>query len=463
MEEEDKSQIIPVILAGGSGTRLWPLSRRQFPKQFLKLIGNESLLQATAKRVQIDTSWQKPWVVCNQDHQATVKSQLGAIGITDNWTLIEPAARNTAPAIAAAAFHAQRLSPGAILFILPADHDIALDESYEHAISAGIVAAAAGKLVTFGIQPSHPETGYGYIKEGEEYLPLVRKVDQFVEKPDLEKAKHYIETGGYYWNSGMFMFRADQFLDEMQIHNEDVAIAAAQSVINAEAEGHTLLLDGASFQQAPNISVDYALMEKTENGVLVASAFDWSDIGSWDAVHLKSVSHLDENSVVGPVFSKDANGSVIRSFGPFVAAIGVTDLIILATDDAVLVMDRHRSQETKDVVEHLKDLNRTDLLDDAVPALTGANDCRILATRLGRGVNEVIVPAGSGQTQKPAIERRCEHGIRLVVTYGDVAVEVDNDVQTLSAGNTLLVPEDTFYYIQNLSLDDDAAILEVIV
>jgi len=451
--------IIPVILAGGSGTRLWPVSRRLFPKQFLTLFGEHSLLQETAKRVG-SPDWQAPWVICHGDTLDTARAQLAEIGLEESLLLIEPAARNTAPAIAAAAALACQKFADAVLFVLPADHVVRVDDAYRQAVAAGLRAALRGKLVTFGIEPHAPETGYGYIKGGAEIEPFVHEVERFVEKPSKDDAIALLTHGGYYWNSGMFMFRADQFLKEIRTHAADVAEASESAISRARVAGHNLYMDEASFSQAPSISIDYAVMEKTANAAVVASSFDWSDIGSWDAVYAHSGGDGDETIAEGPVFCLDSEGSLVRSTGPFVGTIGAKNMIVLATPDSVLVAERARAQDIKKVVTHLKEMKRDDLLD--LPCQTrGPGGTAMHPSPMRSRVTELTAKAGGGEPL------RRDHGgrVRLVVTEGRVQIEMaggdDPARRMLGPGDTVLVPEGVTFWVYPCSETADAVVLEV--
>lgn len=448
--------VIPVILAGGSGTRLWPLSRRRFPKQFLDLLDSDSLLQATAKRVHGDASWSDPWIICHSDHRAIAQAQLSDIGMTDSWFLIEPVARNTAPAIAAAAVFAAQKSPEAVLFILPADHVIRPTDAYNAAIEAGVNAARDGKLVTFGIEPSHPETGYGYIKGGSDVAPRVRAVDQFVEKPNYKKAVQLLDAGGYYWNSGMFMFRADRFLEELGRHEPDILSASKSAVAEADVADRAVFLDADAFASAQGISVDYAVMEKTDQAAVVPSAFDWSDIGAWDAVFSKSGGTDDSTVTQGPVFTVDTKGSLVRSFGPFVGVVGGDNLVVVATDDAVLVVDRDRCQDVKLVVEHLKSEKAEALLERPSRMTLGAIEVKTLPASHGR-VREISFAAGS---DKPFTDSASAQ-TSFTGLSGLIRVETEDGVEELAPGASVTLAPGTPYSLSSASADHVSAVLEL--
>jgi mannose-1-phosphate guanylyltransferase/mannose-6-phosphate isomerase len=353
--------LTPVILSGGVGSRLWPLSREHYPKQLLTLVGKHTLLQDTVLRLKGLGEQTTPFVVCNEHHRFLVAEQLRAIGVIPSDIILEPVGRNTAPATAAAALVALVNDPEALLLVLPADHLVGDPEAFQTAITLGIPLAEVGYLVTFGVIPDRPETGYGYIKTGQ---PLDNGgaflVDRFVEKPDAEKAQHYLASGGYYWNSGMFLFKAIDFLQELEKFAPDIVGACRQAVDNAREDHDFRRLDQGAFKACPNNSIDYALMERTNMAIVIPLNAKWNDVGAWSA--LWDVNEKDEqgNVKLGDVLSEETENCYIRAENRLVATLGVSDHIIIETADAVLVAHKSRVQEIKNIYNRLKEENRVE-------------------------------------------------------------------------------------------------------
>ena len=349
--------MIPVILSGGSGTRLWPLSRDAFPKQFLALVGHDSMLQATWHRVAPLASG-APIVVAGETHRFMVAEQLREAGCADATILLEPLARNTAPAIAAAALEATRDGADPLLLVLPSDHVIADAEAFRAAVRAASAAAEAGSLVTFGIVPTGPETGYGYIKaaagEG------VRAVERFVEKPDAATAAAYVASGDYAWNSGMFLFRASAYLAELERHQPAMLAACREALARARRDVDFVRLDQAAFAASPSDSIDYAVMEKTAHAAVLAIDVGWNDVGSWAALWQVAEQDGDGNAHHGDVLARDCRDTLAWGDGRLLALLGLRDVVVVDTADAVLVAHKDHVQDVKAIVAELKRRGRAE-------------------------------------------------------------------------------------------------------
>ena len=348
-------KIIPVVLSGGSGTRLWPMSRAALPKQLLPLVSELSMLQETLDRLSSWAEIEAPIVVCGNDHRFMVAEQLRELNITAKSIMLEPIGRNTAPAIAAAAM-ALADEPEALMLVLPADHVISNIDAFELAVKRASVAAEAGHLVTFGIQPNSPETGYGYIQSGAAITSAdgCFDVSRFVEKPNLETAESYIKSGDFFWNSGMFLFKPCVFLAELLKFRPQIIQQVQLAIQNSYQDLDFCRLEENAFSASPSDSIDYAVMELTSLAAVVPVNIGWNDVGSWAALWEVQGRDVDGNSLRGDVFALDVQDSLIRSESRMVAAIGVKDLIIVETSDAILVAHKDCAQEVKKVVDYLK-------------------------------------------------------------------------------------------------------------
>ncbi|AYZ68709.1 TPA: mannose-1-phosphate guanylyltransferase/mannose-6-phosphate isomerase [Stenotrophomonas maltophilia] len=342
--------IVPVILSGGSGTRLWPLSREAYPKQFLPLVGEDTMLQATWKRV-ASIAGAAPIVVANQEHRFMAAEQLRECKVVPQALILEPIGRNTAPAIAIAALQALANGDDALLLVLPSDHVVRKEAAFHAAVKQAAVAAEAGKLVTFGIVPTAPETGYGYIKASAG--DGVHAVDRFVEKPDLATAETYVASGEYYWNSGMFLFKASRYLKELEALQPAILAACRTALDKAARDNDFIRLDAEAFAASPNDSIDYAVMEKTADAAVVPLDAEWNDVGSWSALWEVSDKDADGNACHGDVIALDCKDSY--AYGTrLITMVGLQDVVVVETDDAVFVGHKDRVQDVKEIVGQIK-------------------------------------------------------------------------------------------------------------
>ncbi|MGJ0491236.1 mannose-1-phosphate guanylyltransferase/mannose-6-phosphate isomerase [Methylobacter sp.] len=434
--------MIPVILSGGSGTRLWPLSRGQFPKQFLPLISDHTMLQETVLRLNGVAGMKAPIAVCNEDHRFMLAEQLWEIGVKPSAIILEPIGKNTAPAVAMAALTAD--SEDDVLLVLPADHVISDLEVFHHAIKQAKILAEQGKLVTFGIVPTEPETGYGYIKRDALQQGEAFNVAAFVEKPDLDTARYYLESGDYFWNSGMFAFRADTFLQELNKFNPDMLSACKRALDAAKVDLDFTRLDKALFSACPADSIDYAVMEKTDKAVMIPLDAGWNDVGSWSA--LWDVADKDQfgNAISGDVLTVDTENSFVRAENKLVAIIGVRDLVVVETADALMVAPKDRVQEVKDIVAQLKQLKRSEAeLHRKIYRPWGHYDSVDSGERY-QTKRIVVKPGARLSVQKH--HHRAEH---WVVVKGTALVTKDEEKILLSENQSTYIPLGTVHCLEN--------------
>ena len=441
--------MIPVILAGGSGTRLWPLSRQLYPKQFLPLVEERTMLQATVARVMEIPGIGSPLVICNDEHRFLVREQLAAMEVVPGAIILEPCGRNTAPAAAVAALQGLSSDEDPLLLLLPADHLIRDEEAFRAAVRLGEPLAAAGGLVTFGIVPDCPETGYGYIKKGAAVGVGGFKVERFVEKPAPELAREYVDSGAYLWNSGMFMFKASRLIAEMEEHASLIMADCREAFAGRKIDLDFARLAEASFRNCPSDSLDYAVMEKTAAAVVVPLACGWSDLGSWAS--LQDVNGQDEagNVSKGDVLLRDVHGSYLRSESRLVAAIGVKDLVIVETADAVLVADRSRSQEVKEVVEQLRRDKRHEVQTHR-RVFRPWGSYEGLATDQRYQVKHIVVKPG-GRLSLQMHHHRAEH---WVVVRGTAKVTIGEDSLIVSENQSTYIPVGAKHRLENPGVID---------
>ncbi len=435
--------MIPVILSGGSGTRLWPLSRSHYPKQFLPLVTENTMLQETLLRLDGLGNIDNPIVVCNEDHRFMVAEQLRELGVTPQSILLEPVGRNTAPAVAMAALSAD--SPDALLLVLAADHVISDVASFQLSILKAVQLADSGALVTFGIVPTGPETGYGYIQRGDaDAAGESYSVAAFVEKPDLSTATAYIDSGDYYWNSGMFVFRASRYLEELERHNPAMLAACQKAHQNALVSPDFTRLGKEAFAACPADSIDYAVMEKTDRAVVVPLDAGWSDVGSWSALWDVAGKDVNGNAIKGDVLAVDTGNSYLHSENKLVAVVGLSDMVVVETDDAVMVSPRSRVQEVKQIVDLLKAAGRCEYeTHRKVYRPWGYYDSIDLGER--HQAKRIVVNPGA-KLSLQMHHHRAEHWI---VVKGTASVTRGEEQMMLSENQSTYIPIGTTHSLEN--------------
>lgn len=434
--------LVPVILSGGSGTRLWPLSRSGHPKQFLALDGQHSMLQATWLRLSGLNGLRAPLVVTNEAHRFMVAEQLRQVDCRPEAIVLEPAGRNTAPAIAMAALQAQSSGADPLLLVLPSDHVVRDVAAFQTAVEQAVPAASDGALVTFGIVPDAPETGYGYIKLGTG--EGVRGVDEFVEKPDATTARGYLDAGCYVWNSGMFLMRASRYLDELGKYRPDILEACHRAFAGATRDADFLRLDQAAFEACPADSIDYAVMEETDAARVLPIDVGWNDVGSWAALWQVAEHDDDGNAEHGDILALDCRNTFAWSERRLVAMIGLDDVVVVDTDDAVLVARKDCVQQVKEVVARLKGDARSEAaLHRKVYRPWGAYDSIDRAERFQ--VKRITVKPG-GQLSLQMHHHRAEH---WVVVSGTARVTRGEDVFLLGENESTFIPMGTKHRMEN--------------
>ena len=438
--------ITPVLLCGGSGTRLWPLSRKSYPKQFAPLLGDETLFQASARRVSA-AGFAPPVIVTNSDFRFIVTEQLAAVGIDPGAILIEPSARNTAPAILAAAEFALEGDPDAMLLVAPSDHVVPDAQAFRDAVAAGVAAARAGQLVTFGIEPAYPETGYGYLELSGEPQPLTAMpLENFVEKPDMATAEAMVESGRFLWNSGIFLFAARSFVQAAETHAPDLVEPVRAALRDARADLGFLRLAAEPWATCRDVSVDYAIMERADNLAVIPYRAGWSDLGGWDAVWRHSDRDASGVSLSGAATSIDCTDTLLRSEveGQAIVGIGLGNIVAVAMPDAVLVADMGRAQDVKKAVAALKAKGAKQA--EAFPKdhrPWGWFETLVLGDRFH--VKRIVVHPGQSLSLQSHVHRS-EHWI---VVAGTAKVTIGDKVQLLSENQSVYIPLGAVHRLEN--------------
>ncbi|ENZ7533787.1 TPA: mannose-1-phosphate guanylyltransferase/mannose-6-phosphate isomerase [Klebsiella pneumoniae] len=442
--------LLPVIMAGGTGSRLWPMSRELYPKQFLSLHGGNSMLQETVSRLD-GLRVEDPLVICNEQHRFLVAEQLRKISKLSNNIILEPIGRNTAPAIALAAFLAtiKDNDEDPLLLVLAADHVIEDVDAFHNAVNKAIPLATRGELVTFGIVPSGPETGYGYIKRGnilEDSITDVFSVMSFVEKPDLDTAKSYVDSGEYYWNSGMFLFRATRYLEELSKFRPDIysACQLAMKELQPDSIEEFIRIDNNAFVNCPDESVDYAVMEKTSSAVVVPLDANWNDVGSWSALWDVNNKNAEGNVLLGDVFTDNSLNCYINSEEQLVAAIGLNNLVIVSTKDALLVVDKSQVQDVKKIVNYLKNNGRREYKVHRESYSPWGHSDKIVSSQR-YNINKVTVKPG-GKFSLQMHHHRAEH---WVVLSGTAKITVDDNDYLLTENQSTFIPVGSKHMLEN--------------
>jgi mannose-1-phosphate guanylyltransferase/mannose-6-phosphate isomerase len=445
--ESHKTKIFPVVLSGGSGTRLWPMSRAALPKQLLPLISNHSMLQETILRFAAWPEMMSTMVVCGNDHRFLVAEQLREINVSPHSIMLEPVGRNTAPAIAVAAYGLQQEAEDeTLMLVLPADHVISDVKAFHEAVKVAAVAAKLGRLVTFGIQPSGPETGYGYIRKGEELLEDSGSfaVAKFVEKPDYVTAENYMASGEYFWNSGMFLFKPAVYLAELVRMRPDIAESARKSFEGSYRDLDFCRLEESSFAQCPSDSIDYAVMELTNLAALVPVDMGWNDVGSWTALWEVQGQDASGNALRGDVYIDGVENSLVRAESRVVAVIGVKDLVVVETSDAVLVAHKDSVQDVKKIVDYLKLNGRTEHeVHDRVYRPWGTYEAIDSGDRFQ--VKRIMVKPG----EKLSLQMHHHRAEHWVVVSGTALITRNGETEMISENQSTYIPIGVKHRLEN--------------
>ncbi|MFA0467066.1 mannose-1-phosphate guanylyltransferase/mannose-6-phosphate isomerase [Vibrio breoganii] len=445
--------ILPIIIAGGTGSRLWPLSRELYPKQFLKVVGDESLLLQTFNRLE-GLAEQEPLVICNEEHRFIVAEQIRFGGFKHSQIILEPVGRNTGPAIALAALEALKQTEDSdadpILLVLAADHFIEDQEVFHESVRQAVTHAEKDKLVTFGIVPTSPEIGFGYIKRGTFISETAFQVDSFVEKPDLDTAQDYLDSGEYYWNSGMFMFKASRYLAELKKHNPAILEACEKAMGNTQADLDFIRVDKEAFEACPSDSIDYAVMEPacssndSNNLVVVPMDAGWSDVGSWSALWDVSEKDAQNNVHKGDVLTVNSNNNYVYSENKLIATVGVSNLVVVETKDALLVAEKSQVQDVKNIVQQLKEAGRSEYkIHREVYRPWGKYDSIDFGKR--DQVKRITVNPG----QKLSIQKHHHRAEHWIVVSGTASVTNGDEVILVTEDQSTYIPLGTIHALEN--------------
>lgn len=436
--------LYPIVLSGGSGTRLWPLSRPHYPKQLLSLASEATMLQATVARSATDHF--SPVIVTGEEHRFHIVDQLKAIGVSPAAILLEPEPRNTAAAIALAAEALMATDSDAVMLVMPSDHVILDEAAFHDAVRKGLSAAKAGLIVTFGITPVRPETGYGYIEAAQALggLPGVHSVARFTEKPDGDTAQAYVAGGKHYWNSGIFLFMARAYLQELELHAPAVAENCRAAMTSAVTDGHFVRPNRDDFIASTNISIDHAVMERTDKAAVVPVAMGWSDLGSWDSVWEIGDKDQNGNIAKGDVVAIDSHNSLFRSEnGPAIAALGVSDLVVVSARDVVLILPRDRAQDVRQIVDVIGASGRADALHAVTHRPWGTYETTDRGDRFQ--TKRIVVKPG----QKLSLQMHHHRAEHWIVVSGTARVTINDDVFLLQENQSTYVPAGATHRLEN--------------
>ena len=438
--------VVPVILSGGFGTRLWPASRKRQPKHLLPLREERTMFRLTVERTRGLPGVTAPLVACNEDHRPGIQRDLHRAGYDDATIILEPVGRNTAPAVGAAALYLAQRYGEAVLLVLPADHVVADEEAFARAVSVAVSQAEEGRLVTFGIVPSHPATGYGYIRTGERLSPSVRGVARFVEKPKRAVAARFLRSGGYLWNSGMFVFSASALIEELGRYAPEVLAACRAALDGAQRRNGLILLDEAAFAAAPSVSIDYAVMERTQRAAVVGLDAGWSDVGDWAAMWDLAEHDADGNAIAGDVITLGVHRSLVRSTQRLVGVIGLDDVVVVETGDAVLVAARDAAQEVKTLVERLQAEGRPEFESDGTDWHTWGTSSTVLREGATTVRRATVDPGNEAPFGAPAT-------LHCIVARGRARLTMGTSARALGPGEAAAVPAGANCRIANTGAD----------